>query len=351
MRTVSRLIFSVILLVLTGLLVAAAVYVPGFFDWYTDFSRDALSFLTGITAPFPFALWEIILLLMVLWLIYTFARAVSKGQLLLCWLAGVVETVCVFVFLFVGLWGLNHWGPDLSDRLGLQVAKYSVEQLEDATRYMAQQASHWSEQVERDAEGDLAIDFPEMAKTAGRCYEQLAEPFFSGSTAQVKRLLVGEAFSYMGITGISVPFTGEACVNPYTYEASIPFTMCHEIAHRMTVAAENEANFAAFLACTASDDPAFQYSGWYSGYIYCYNALYKADRDAAKAIRAQLSPAFAHDLSAANTHYDKYEGQVQEAAQKVNDTYLKTFNEASGVRSYGEAVDLLLAWYQTKVSP
>ena len=47
----------------------------------------------------------------------------------------------------------------------------------------------------------------------------------------------------------------------------------------------------------------------------------------------------------ANAHYEQYEGKVQDAAQKVNDTYLKAFSEESGVQSYGEAADLLIAWY------
>lgn len=39
---------------------------------------------------------------------------------------------------------------------------------------------------------------------------------------------------------------------------------------------------------------------------------------------------------------------MQNAAQKVNDTYLKAFSEESGVQSYGEAADLLIAWYLRK---
>ena len=36
---------------------------------------------------------------------------------------------------------------------------------------------------------------------------------------------------------------------------------------------------------------------------------------------------------------------MQDAAQKVNDTYLKAFSEESGVQSCCEAADLLIAWY------
>ena len=32
-------------------------------------------------------------------------------------------------------------------------------------------------------------------------------------------------------------------------------------------------------------------------------------------------------------------------SDKINDTYLKTYSEPSGVQSYGEAADYLIAWY------
>ena len=36
---------------------------------------------------------------------------------------------------------------------------------------------------------------------------------------------------------------------------------------------------------------------------------------------------------------------MQEVANKANDAYLKAFREESGVQSYGEVADLLIAWY------
>ena len=348
MRTISRLILSAVFLLLTGLCVAAAVYAPElFFAFYTDFSKKILSFLSGVTGPFPFPVWEVVLVLIVLLAIYFLIRCFTQKRSVLCWLAGVAELVCILVFLFVGLWGLNHYGPSVADRVGLTVTEYSRDQLKAATQYMADQASLWSDRVDRDENGDLAIDFSAMAKTAGKAYEPLAKTndFFDGSTAPVKRLLAGKVFSYMGTTGIFIAFSGESCVNPDTYAASVPFTMCHEAAHRLTVAPEDEANFCAFLACQASDDPAFQYSGWYSAFVYCYNALYKVDKNAAAEVWSTLSAQAVQDCRRANDHYDQYEGQVQDAAQKLNDTYLKAFSEESGVQSYGEVADLLIAWY------
>lgn len=348
MRTISRLILSAVFLVLTGLCVAAASYMPAlFFGFYTGFSQDILAFLSGITGSFPFPVWQAVLVLIVLLALYTLVRVFTQKRSILCWLSGVALLVCVMVFAFVALWGLNHYAPPVADRVGLTVTEYSKDQLRSAAQYMADQASWWSSQVERDENGDMAIDFAAMAETAGAAYEPLAQTngFFGGSTAPVKKLLAGKLFSYMGTTGIFIAFSGESCVNPDTYAASLPFTMCHEVAHRLTVAPEDEANFCAFLACQASDDPAFQYSGWYSAFIYCYNALYKADKTAAAEVWATLSDQVVQDCRRANEHYDQYEGEIQDVAQKVNDTYLKAFSEESGVQSYGEVADLLIAWY------
>ena len=189
--------------------------------------------------------------------------------------------------------------------------------------------------------------FSELAAQAPAGYAALAERYeqFTGALDPVKPLVSWRLFSQTGTTGIFVCFTAEACVNPDTYTAWIPYTMCHELAHRQAVAAEDDANFCAYLACMASGSDDFCYSGAFGAYVYCHNALSKVDKAAASQIWSTLSDGVVTDLRAANEHYAQYEGKVQDAAQKVNDTYLKAFSEESGVQSYGEAADLLIAWY------
>ena len=193
--------------------------------------------------------------------------------------------------------------------------------------------------------------FDQWAEFAGMSYMPLWEeyPVFTGSTVPVKRQdLSWYLMSKMGYTGVFVAPTAESTVNPDTYVASLPYTMCHEVAHRCTIAGEDEANFAAFLACEASGDPDFLYSGYYSAFIYCYNALFKADKELAKSLWTEETALLKADCSGANTHYDQYEGKVQDAAQKVNDTYLKAFSEESGVQSYGEVADYLISYFLKK---
>ena len=73
---------------------------------------------------------------------------------------------------------------------------------------------------------------------------------FAGSREPVKELGWADMYSSMGITGVTFGITGEACVNPQIPDITLPFTMCHEMAHRMSIASERDANFAGFLACS-----------------------------------------------------------------------------------------------------
>lgn len=77
----------------------------------------------------------------------------------------------------------------------------------------------------------------------------------------------------------------------------------------MAFARENEANFAAFLACEASEDARFTYSGYYTAFLYCYNALRKVDAAAANEVWSGACDELRADCAAANSHYKKVEDQ------------------------------------------
>ena len=197
-----------------------------------------------------------------------------------------------------------------------------------------------------------------LAGLAGASYEPLAGewPVFQGSTAPVKALLLwGEPQLYSGHTGIFWAPTGESTVPLHCATADMPFTMCHEAAHRLGIASEQEANFCAFLACVTSDDVRFAYSGSYSAFCYCLNALYRADPDRAQQVVQSVADSGLYegvalvlaDRAATREHYQAYEGPFEEVGTTVNNTYLRSFGESAGVRSYGLVVDYLIAWYET----
>ena len=340
-KALGRVIASAILLVLTALLASFARFAPDwFFSFYADLSRRAAAFLGKIVGPIPFSVCEVLIFLLILWGIYTFINIFRRRKGLLAWLAGILLAGCIALLLFTALWGLNHFGPDITETLGIEVEHSTRDELAEATNYYLDQANALASQMPRDADGVTTTPaFAELGKQTVAAYTALSAryDYFQTPAAPPKRVIAWYPMSKAGLTGIYLCFTGESCVNPDTFPAMLPFTMCHELAHSQAVASEDGANFTAFLA-------------YFAAYIYCYNALNKVDQTAAADVWNRMNDGVKADILANNARYAKYEGAVRETAQQLNDTYLKAFSEELGVESYGAVADDLVAWYKLQVA-
>ena len=177
-RSLGRIISSAVLLILTGLMMAAVKYLPALvFPAYRDVSRKVLSAIASVTGALPFALWEVLLVILALLFLYSIVHTLLEKKRFLSWLSGVVLALSVLVFLFTGLWGLNHYAPELSEEIGLEIGEYSKEELIAATKYYMAGAVQYAGQVERDADGQMVKDFDTWAKVAGGGYEALSQQF------------------------------------------------------------------------------------------------------------------------------------------------------------------------------
>lgn len=160
--------------------------------------------ISAVTSAVPLAVWELLAGLAILWLLYTFVRIFTQHRSFLCWLAGIVLGVCVGLFVFVALWGLNHFGPSVGEQLGLSVREYTKQELQKATEYYAAQVNRLSGLVPRDADSLAHLDdFETLSKQAGAGYDKLAQRYalFTGSHDPVKKLATWRMFSQFGITG------------------------------------------------------------------------------------------------------------------------------------------------------
>ena len=59
-----------------------------------------------------------------------------------------------------------------------------------------------------------------------------------------------------------------------------------------------------------------------------------------------LEPGIVKDLAENTAFWNRFDGKVAEAADRVNDAYLKINDQQDGVKSYGRVVDLMLAHYR-----
>ena len=256
------------------------------------------------------------------------------------------------------MWGLNYYAGTLAEDMRLEVASYNLEELTEATLYYRDKANDLAAQIPRDAAGnpDFA-DFAQLAQQAGDGFHTLTYTnhysIFAGSVVPVKELGWADLYTSMGVTGVTFGMTGESAVNPNVPDVGLPFAMAHEMAHRMSIAPERDANFAAFLACTANSDPQFQYSGYLMAFRYCYTALTSVDAQGAVTVSQGISQQLWGDMAGYTAFFDsRVPTTSSDLASSVNDAYLKLSGEEGGSDSYAEVCDLLVNWHiQTVVLP
>ena len=318
---------------------------------YPYLTRTIQTFLATWSGGVDFCLWQVGVVVLAILLLATIVLMIIFRWNFVQWLGWVLAAAVSIGFLHTGLYGLNYYAGPLADDVRLTVYQYTVEDLQEATLYYRDKANALALEVPRGEDGSLNFgSFEELAQQAGNGYENLtykeSYPVFAGSTEPVKKLGWADMYTSMGILGVTMGITGEAAVNPQIPALGLPFTMCHEMAHRMCIAVERDANFAAFLACRANDSVIFQYSGYFMAYRHCYSAL-AAINDvnasvAAARINSGVNALFAGDMLV----YDRFFAENQDKsatnfASTVNDTYLRTSGDDAGVGSYGEVCDLL----------
>ena len=367
-----RLTAAVFLLIISASMMALAAGKPQFAEWYSEniYSAfvDTIGRLWGI---FPFSVSEIGLYILISAFLLSLAvmvtksvksmkekkklrrqstdTAVSSGaaQAAASWLSCVLLAAGILAFLYTICCGINYHRRSFSEEEGIVTYRYTAQDLKDVCLWLTEEVNALSGEVDRGSSGVMTLEAPE-GEGAVEAMHELAEEFpaLEGYYPQPKKLLVSEILSYQGLTGIYSPFTVEANYNGDMTAYNIPFTTCHELSHLRGFMQEEEANFIAFLACIGAERTDFQYSGYLSGWVYCMNALYRADRESWQEVRPLLAEEAEPDLEADSAFWDEYEGGISEAADKINDTYLKVNGQADGVRSYSRMVDLIVAYFQ-----
>ncbi|MBR5804917.1 MAG: DUF3810 domain-containing protein [Clostridia bacterium] len=255
--------------------------------------------------------------------------------------------------LFYVTWGFNYFRAPLRDRLSVTVQARPTEELYDLTVELAVRASEVRKELCEDENGVFRYEtggYREKFAALPAAYAILSEqePCFSGKVTPAKPVAWSEGLSWSGISGIYIGLTAEPNVNVDQIPLLTSSAAAHEMAHQLGMASENEAEFTGMMACICSSDPEIRYSGLANALILAGNALYRADPDLYSEARTHYSDAVIRDFRAHNAYWDAFEGPTEETVTQMNDSYLKHNAQESGVRSYGESVDLLLAYREKK---
>ena len=329
-------------------------------------NKPAMNFLiTHITTPIKqgisyfcsftqYSVGEILLIVFLLFLIlacicwcFRFRKKKEKkSAVYLFVLNGLLILLSVYTA-FSYLWGINYYGDSLQEKLGIYARPISVEELYQTTYYFAQQLNFWGGQVKRDEDGLFAESQDDVFEKSEKIYKEVEKVFpqLKGAERKVKKVRLSKVMSYGNCTGFYFPFTAEANVNIHSPFCMVPATIAHEIAHQRNVASEQEANFAAVLACSYSREPAYLYSGYLMGYTYLSNALYQADYDKWLEVALTIQEDVNQDIRYNSEYWDQFETPVSEISDRAYDSFLKSYDQDLGMQSYGAVVDLLVAYF------
>ena len=324
--------------------------------------RNVQNYLAQWTSVVDYPIWQLLAIVLLVVILATLVLTVILKRNLIQWVGWVLAVFAAIFMMHTLLWGLSYHTGDLSEDLRLDVSSYNLEELTEATEYYRDKAMELAAQVNRDEQGNVKFaDFEVLAEKAGKGFEVLTYekhyPVFAGSRLPVKALGWADLYSSMGITGVTFGLTGEAAVNPQIPDVTLPFTMIHEMAHRMCIANERDANFTGFLACSVHPDPEFQYSGYFMAYRCCYSALAGVNHPSAAAAAARVKSGVSKQLQKDMDYYTQFfhtkkNDLATNIADTMNDTYLKTSGDKVGIASYGQVCDLLVSWHiQTVVLP
>lgn len=325
-------------------------------NYYAAFSKEIARLLSLASDTVSFSLAEFLVLLLVLGLSAGFIRSIYRqfaGQKdrnkkgLGVYLINLAILLGIIYFCFVAVWGLNYNRQEFAEIAGLKVEAADQSELEELCYKLINRANYLRLDLAEDERGVMTIQggFREVREDALLGFEQASElyPELGGRYGKAKPVCFSKKMSYAGISGIYFPFTGEANVNIDIPFCLLPATTCHEMAHQRGFAREDEANYIAWVTCSANPNPEFQYSGALLALVHSLNALFSTNPEKASELVQSYNEGVLRDLSDVSAYWKKHQGKVEEITSDINDAYLKSNRQEEGIQSYGQMVDLLLA--------
>jgi hypothetical protein len=240
------------------------------------------------------------------------------------------------VHLFYQLsWGLNYYRTPLAVQQNIPL-EYEEWELESTLAILIQKTESLHDQL------SVSDSTPVVFPLRKQDYIRLL-----GNTP-AKKSLWSWPLTYMGYAGYLNPFTGEAQVNSLLPMLSFIHTAAHERGHQEGIAAENEANFHAFLTTYQHDNKHIRYAAYCFALRYCWSALYRLNPGCANERTQKLRSGIRKEYQAQQAFWNAHRNPLQPILDKVYDRFLKANGQAAGQKSYSQVVALLVA-YQTEL--
>ncbi len=261
----------------------------------------------------------------------------------------IFAVLSITIFLFYSLWGLNYFRTPLLSKLDIGEVKYEslqrtlIELINDVNQI------HLLLGDQNSTIDNLGFDkekiISELKLNNIKKFDKIP------TTKFVKRPILPEIYLYQGVSGYINPFTLEAIVVKEIPSIDFSITVLHEQAHQLGYAAEEDANFLAFISSINNEDLLIKYSGYVFGLTYLLNEIQVNHKENISSFTDKINPGIIEDINSRRKFWAKYSNNIINDLQSLlYDIYLKSNNQKSGIRSYSRIVNHIINYYENDKS-
>ncbi|PWS28368.1 DUF3810 domain-containing protein [Pedobacter yonginense] len=302
--------------------------------------------LRWVSSIFPFAIGDVIYVLLVSFVLYNifrFFQKLKRKQLQksdrITLPLQILNFFLILNIIFKLFWGLNYRRPSVSEELGIGNKKYNTKELAMLANYFVKKTNDLKAQVIRAGKTPI-YTIQELESLSASAYQikENQNLVFKYANPCVKPVLNSWLISKVGIEGYYAPLSGEANINMNLPDFVRPYVTCHEIAHQLGIAYEDEANLLGYLTASNSLNIYYRYSANYEMLRYILFEIRMKSPDDYKPLHDKLLPEVLADFKIEKEFWRKYNGDMFGYMDAAFDRFLKLNNQKKGTDSYQDIV-------------
>ncbi|NCW11670.1 MAG: DUF3810 domain-containing protein [Chitinophagia bacterium] len=327
--------------------------------WYGNYwFKGYANGVRKVLGSFPFALGEIVYFILIILLIYNILRwlfsiknKIKKPVFTLGLLYSLTKKLAIIYLLFEMVWGLNYQKNSPAISFGLQVpTQYTEAQMDSLSLHYIGLLNQTRSKL--DSTNLYFLDT--LFQEAINAYQvaSLTYPFLTYEHPNIKKAIFPGLGDKIGYLAFYQPLTSEAIIRGDLPVYTLPFTICHEMAHQLGYASESEANFIAYQVAHTSSDALLQYSMLLQMFTYSQQAhlsfiVKRGDFNSWKQIVARnkklLSPQVLEDRKKIKAFFQERMGERIPGTEQLYDQFLIWNQQSRGIESYNDVLLWALA--------
>lgn len=338
-------------------------FYPQFVQWaYSKHVFEWLSMsLRWVSGKVGFALGEYIYILLIIVLIYNvirwlfrFKNKIKNFQLTQLFFYRIIKKGSILFIIFEFMWGLNYHQSSPAESFGVSVPTHFSEMQMDSLSLALIDQMNQSRAIISDFRlKHLKVD--SLVTQSLLHYSSISKKyaFLKYRQPSIKWAQFPRLGDYIGYLAFYQPISGEAIVRADLPLLTLPFTICHEMAHQLGYASETEANFIAYVVALHSKDPVFEYAMQLQLFTYSQEAQlrmiaktgdFKKWENVVKRNKALLSPKVLNDRQNIRNFFTSRQSQRIPGSEKLYDQFLIWNKQSKGLDSYNDVLVWAIAY-------